>query len=169
MRHPVVIALSITVLIACAFGIAWVGSRGYGMRQAMEFFPYSDQIKADDGRVIRSSGVVVRVNQRGALPSDHDMAALMVTVMQMYPSECSGDNWEIAVRRPLPDGGEERYSFYSARYETGGPGSWIEYGRWTNGTYTVLDSYRATWDEVARIADGRQQGFRIEAGQGTSN
>jgi hypothetical protein len=165
MRRPLLIALSALVLIVGTFGFLWLSSRGFGMRQAIEFFPYNDQVKADDGTIIRSSGVVVRVNERGALPSDRDMAGLMITVKQMYPNECSGDNWEIDVRRPLPNGEEERYSFYSAKYETGGPGSWIEYGRWTNDVYTVLDNNKAGWDEVARIAQGKQQGFRINMNQ----
>jgi hypothetical protein len=165
MQRPLLIALLVVVLIVCTFGFAWLASRGFGMRQAIEFFPYSDQVKADDGTIIRSSGVVVLVNERGAMPSDQDIAGLMVSVKQMYPKECSGENWEIDVRRPLPNGEEERYSFYSSNYETGGPGSWIEYGRWTNDVYTVLDNYRAGWDEVAKIAEGKQQGFKIDLKQ----
>jgi hypothetical protein len=170
MRQSIVIAVSVILLIASALGISWVAARGFGMRQSIEFFPYSDQVKADNGQNITSSGVVVRVNEREAYPTDHDMAALMVSVRQMYPSECSSDNWEISIRRPLPDGEEEKYSFYSDKYDIGGPGSWIEYGRWTDGgVYTVLDSYPSTWDEVGRVADGRQEAFKIEVTQGTSN
>ena len=162
MGRYFVIAIVVVVLIGATLGIMWSAGHGFGMQQAIEFFPYDDHVKLDDGRTIRSSGVLVRVNERESVLSDRQMAALMVSTMQMYPVQCSGENWEIGIRRPLPRGGEERYSFYTSIYETGGPGSWIEYGRWINGEYTVIDSYRTEWKEVAAIAGGEQVGFRIK-------
>jgi hypothetical protein len=163
MRRFIVIPLVVVAMIGAALAILWSADRGFGMQQAIEFFPYDDQVKQDDGSVIRSSGVLVRVNEREAVGSDRQIAALMVSTRQMYPTQCSGDNWEIGIRRPLPGagGGEERYSFYHSIYEQGGAGSWIEYGRWIDGEYTVIDSYRAEWTEVAKVAGGEQPGFRI--------
>ena len=162
MKQGLLIVLVALALVPTAFVILWAASLDFGMRQSVEFFPYDDLIPLDDGTTVRSSGVVANVNMRDAFPNDRAMAALMVTVKRLFPTECSGDNWEIAVRRPLPDGTEEKYSFYKSAYEVGGPGSWIEYGRWTAGVYTVIDSYSAQWDEVDKIAQGQQDGFRVE-------
>jgi len=162
MKRGLLIVLVALALVPTAFLILWAASLDFGMRQSVEFFPYDDTIPLDDGTTIRSSGVVVVVNKRDAFPNDRAMAALMMTVKQLYSSECSGDNWEIAIRRPLPDRGEEKYSFYTSAYEVGGPGTWIEYGRWTDGVYTVIDSYSTQWEEVDKIAQGRQDGFRVE-------
>lgn len=152
----------IVVLVTAAIaGILWAGSRGFGMRQAIEFFPYDRQIELDDGTVIRSSGVVVRVNDHEAVPDDRAMAGLMLAAREMYPDECSGENWEVAVRRPLPGIGEEKYSCHSSIYDSAGPGPWIEYGRWVDDTYVVLDSYQAQWSEIGMIATGDLLGFSI--------
>jgi hypothetical protein len=146
------IAAAGVVILAAVAGIMWVAGSGLGMRQAVEFFPYDEEVALDDGRTIRSSGVIVVINDREAFPDDRAMANLMLVAHEMYPRECSGENWEVAVRRPLPNGDEEKYSFYSSIYEVGEPGSWIELGRWTNGGYEVISSYAAEWGEIRLIA-----------------
>jgi hypothetical protein len=163
MRRVFVNVLTAIALALAASAIFWAAGRDFGMREASEFYPYDQTVKTDTGRTVRSSGVVVLINEREAFSTDREIAALMMSAKEMYPTDCSGPNWEIAIRRPLPDGGEEKYSFYSSIYEIGGPGSWIEYGRWTDGVYTVIYSYPADWDEVVQIADGRSPGFTVEA------
>jgi len=157
-----VIAGTVLLVTAAVAGILWAGSHGFGMRQAIEFFPKDERIELDDGTIIRSSGVVVRINDPAACPDDRSMASLMLAAREMYPTECSGENWEVAVRRPLPGAGEEKYSCHSSIYDSGGPGPWIEYGRWTDDGYVVLESYQADWSEIGLIAMGEQRGFRTE-------
>jgi hypothetical protein len=154
MRAVLGIAI-VLLVIGAVFGIYWSGSLGFGMRQAVEFFPYDEETTLDSGATIRSSGVMVLVNRWEAAQTDQDMANLMLSAEKMYPSECSGNNWEVAIRRPNPSGGEEKYSFYFSIYETGGAGSWIEYGKWVNDQYAVIKSYRADWLEIAQIATGQ--------------
>ena len=152
--RAVIITLISLIVVAAVFGIFWTGSQGFGMRQAVEFFPYDDEFELDDETIIRSSGVVVLINEYEAAPSDQEMATLMVSAFRMYPEECSGENWEIAVRRPNPDGGEEKYSFSYSIYEISGPGSRIEYGCWEGSHYVVIESYPADWPEIDSIAQG---------------
>ncbi len=154
--RPLVITAVVIVLIASVFGIVWAGANGFGTRQAVEFFPYDEQIDLGDGRTIRSSGVVVRLNQWEVAPTDQELAGLMVATRRMYPIECSGENWEIAIRRPSPDGWEEKYSYMFSIYETGEPTSRIEYGRWVDDQYVVEQSYRAEWSAIAEISNGTE-------------
>ncbi len=142
------------ILAGATFGIFWSASRDFGTRQAVEFFPYISEIELDDSHTIRSSGVVVRINEYEAAPDDRSMAMYMTSAKRMYPDECSGENWEVAVRRPNPDGGEEKYSYSWSVYETEGPGSRVEYGRWENDLYVVIESYPADWSEITNIAHG---------------
>jgi len=170
MKYIVSILVGI-LLIGAVFGILWSASNDFGQRQAVEFFPYSDEITLDDGSVIRSSGVTIKVNHLQSVSSDQEMAALMVAAMGMYPDECSGENYEVAVRRPGPDGAEEKYSYTFSVYDTLGTltlnsnspvaASRIEYGRWIDDHYTVLETYDAEWSEIARIASG-QSNFQIQ-------
>ncbi|MCX6645254.1 MAG: hypothetical protein NTY09_02685, partial [bacterium] len=131
MRFAIITGLVI-LSIAAVVGITWAGSRDFGARQAVEFFPYDDEVTLENGQVIRASGVTVLVNEYEAASTDQDMANLMQAAYKMYPTNCSGYNWEVAVRRPNPDGGEEKYSYSVSYYEIGGPGSWIEIGYWTD-------------------------------------
>jgi hypothetical protein len=142
------------ILAGATFGIFWSASRDFGTQQAVEFFPYISEIEIDDSRTIRSSGVVVRINEFEAAPDDRSMATFMTSAKRMYPDECTGENWEIAVRRPNPDGGEEKYSYSWSVYETEGPGSWVEYGKWVDDLYVVIESYPADWSEITSIAHG---------------
>ncbi len=153
--------IAVLILIGAVFGILWAGQHDFGQRQSMEFFPYEDEITLDDGTTLRSSGVMVRVNHWEAAQNDQAMATLMIAANNMYPEECSGENYEIAVRRPNPDGGEEKYSFTFSIYENDGAGSWIEYGRWVNDRYVVMESYNAEWIEIINIAQGRAT-FQIQ-------
>jgi len=146
--------LLVLVLTGATFAIFWSASHDFGTRQAVEFFPYVSEIELDESHAIRSSGVVVRINEYEAAPDDRTMAMYMTSAKEMYPDECSGENWEVVVRRPNPDGGEEKYSYSYSIYETGGPGSWVEYGRWEDDMYVVIDSYPADWNEIADIAHG---------------
>jgi hypothetical protein len=151
--RPATIIIAAILVIGSVFGIVWAGANGFGMRQAVEFFPYDDQVQLDDGRAIRSSGVVVRLNHREIAPTDGEVARLMLSAHDMYPDECSGANWEIAVRRPRREGGEEMYRFYFSIYETE-PGSWIEVGRWEGDRYIVVESRPSDWPEITRISHG---------------
>ena len=142
------------LLIGAVSGIFWSGMHDFGQRQSVEFFPYSDEIELDDGTVLRSSGVMIRVNVYESAPTDQVMATLMVAAKKLYPDECSGENFEIAVRRPNPDGGEEKYSYSFSIYEVEGPASWIEYGSWKDDLYVVREAYKADWSEIDNIAHG---------------
>ena len=144
----------VILLTGAVFGIFWSGSQGFGAHQAVEFFPYDEEVALDTGETIRSSGVTVLVNHFEAAPTDQDMANLMQAAYRMYPKQCSGYNWEIAVRRPNPDGSEEKYSYSASIYEIGGPGSWIEIGYWTNEHYVITESHESNWEEIDRIARG---------------
>lgn len=158
-------ALSIVVcIIAATLTFLWLSEHNFGMRQSVEFFPYDDTVTLTDGSTIRSSGVVIIINDRDSFPSDRDMAVLMLAARESYPSECSGENWEISVRRPLPGGMEERYSYTFSLLSAPSPVSRIEYGRWLEGTYTVIDSYDADWSEVEKVARGETEGFAVEVG-----
>jgi len=164
MRSLYVI-VGVLVLIAAAFGIFWAAGHDFGTLQSAEFFPYDYQFVSETGETIRSSGAVVRVNYLEAASTDRAMANFMVAAQKMYPAECSGDNWEIAVRRPTPDGSEEKYSF--SHYLPEGstvPDERIEYGCWTNDMYVVKKSYEADWSEIARIAQGKAA-FQIQVEQ----
>lgn len=159
MRFAIVTGLVI-LLICAVFAITWAGSNDFGTRQAVEFFPYDDEITLDNGEVIRSSGVMVRVNEYMAASTDQEMANLMQAAFEMYPDECSGYNWEVAVRRPNPDGGEEKYSYSVSYYEIGGPGTWIEIGYWIDDHYVIRESYESDWRVIDEIAQGHAF-FRI--------
>jgi hypothetical protein len=160
MRIAIVTGL-IILSIGAIFAIMWVSENGFGARQAVEFFPYDDQVTLENGETIRASGVTVLVNDYLVAPNDQDMANLMQAAYRMYPDNCTGNNWEIAVRRPNPDGGEEKYSYSFSTYEIGGPGSWIEIGYWTDDHYVVRQSYEANWQGIGKIAQG-QGHFGIE-------
>jgi len=153
--------LVVSVFLA-ALGILWVAGKDFGMRQAVEFLPYSSNFTLDNGTVASSGGVTIEVNEYGAAPDERAIAVLMIEAYKLYPKECSTDNWEIAVRRKMENGSEEKFSFYSYTYETGGPGSRIEYGYWTDEGYVVKYSYAATWERIAEIADGSVKGFEEE-------
>jgi len=160
MRAAGIISVAVLLFLVLA-GLYWASSKDYGLRQAVEFMPYDEVVTLDDGSRIFSSGVVIRLNERGAAPTDREMASLMLSAMEMYPYECSGDNWEVAVRRPVGDGSEEKYSYYYSVYDMtysdiSSPVSMIEYGRWEGQQYVVINSYDARWDEIAGIADGRE-------------
>ena len=160
MRIAVAAGLAVLLIVA-VFAITWAGSNDFGTRQAVEFFPYDDELTLDSGETIRASGVMVLVNDYLAAPTDQDMANLMQAAYEMYPDECSGINWEIAVRRPDANGREEKYSYSVSAYEIGGPGSWIEIGYWTGDNYVVRQSYEAAWVGIDEIAHGEAQ-FRID-------
>ena len=148
MRATVIIAVVIVLTLA-VFGIFWAGAYDFGMRQAVEFFPYINEIELE-GATIRSSGVVVRVNDRAAASTDREVAILMRTAREMYPDECSGENWEVALRRPGDDGMEERFSFqFTVLTEDGEPRTTLEVGHYTNGHYVIDSSREATWEEIA--------------------
>jgi hypothetical protein len=156
-----IITLLIVLLVGAVVAITWAGTKDFGTRQAVEFFPYDDQVTLETGEVIRASGVTVLVNEYEAASNDQDMANLMQAACRMYPEECSGNNWEVSVRRPNPDGGEEKYSYSVSNYEIGGPGSWIEIGYWAGDNYVVRESYRADWNGIGEIARGKAL-FNIE-------
>ena len=169
MKYLVGISVAILIILS-VFGILWSAKEGFGQRQSVEFFPYDDEVTLDDGRVIRSSGVVIRVDYYESARSDQEMANLMVAARRMYPEECSGDNYEIAVRRPGPGGAEEKYSYSFSVYDAIGTLEYpdnqgiqrgrIEYGRWIEDQYTVIESYGADWDEIDKIARG-QASFQV--------
>jgi hypothetical protein len=147
MRVTAIIAVAIVLTLA-VFGIFWAGAYDFGMRQAVEFFPYVNQIELE-GQTIRSSGVVVRVNDRAAASTDRDVAILMRTAREMYPDECSGENWEVAVRRPGIDGTEERFSFrFTVLTPDGEPQTTLEVGHYLGGHYVIDSSRPAGWEDV---------------------
>ncbi|MFH1676547.1 MAG: hypothetical protein ABIC40_05935 [bacterium] len=154
----------VVMVTLAVFGIFWAAGKDFGMRQAIEFLPYSSDFKLDNGTSARSGGVTVEVNEYGAAPDERAVAVLMLEAYKLYPKECSADNWEIAVRRKMQNGGDEKFSFYSYTYETGGPGSRIEYGYWTDEGYVVGYSYSAGLERIKDIAGGKVKGFEEEGG-----
>lgn len=155
MRGTIIIAVAV-LLTATVFGIFWAGAHDFGMRQAVEFFPYINEIELE-GETIRSSGVVVRVNDRGAASTYGEVAILMRTAREMYPDECSGENWEVALRRPGDGGTEERFSFqFTVLTDDGEPETTLEVGHYTDGHYVIDSRTETSWEELEEAINPAQ-------------